>query len=58
MLDTLLFCLDLGHFFQTPQGFLSCGHISVTVDFSLAVILMEFLHYVIYASAEADSNLQ
>jgi len=38
----IIIILDLGHYSQTPQGFLSCGPISVTVDFTLAVILMEF----------------
>ena len=40
----IIIILDLGHYSQTPQGFLICGPISVTVDFSLAVILVEFLY--------------
>jgi hypothetical protein len=36
----IIMILDLGHYSQTLQGFLSYGSISVTVDFIWAVILM------------------
>lgn len=37
----IIVTLNLGHYYQTLQGLLSCGPISLTVGFSLAVILMD-----------------
>ena len=47
---------DLGHYSQTPQGFLSCGPISVTRILVWLSFLWNFI--LIHASAEADSKLQ